>query len=84
MPFSRTRKEKTTEGIKPKGRTITIRVKDRPNLGKVLDKMCQASAGPYPCITGMRNLYWGRDALIVKYGVYIYYFGKDRGQELPF
>ena len=67
-----------------KGRTITIRVKDRPKLEKVLDSMCQASAGPHPSIRGMRKLYWGNDALIVKYGAYIYYLGKDHGQELPF
>lgn len=31
------------------------------------------SAGPYACITGMRNLYWGKNALIIKCGVYIYH-----------
>jgi hypothetical protein len=67
-----------------RGRTITIRVKDRPNLEKILDKTCIASTGPYGNITGMRRLYWGMDALIVKYGAYLYYMGKDRGQELPF
>ncbi len=29
-------------------------------------------AGPHPNITGMRNLYWGKDALIVKQGSYAY------------
>lgn len=28
--------------------------------------------GPNPNITGMRNLYWGKDALIVKQGRYAY------------
>jgi hypothetical protein len=31
----------------------------------------------------MRNLYWGRDALVVKAGIYIYNMGRDTGQELP-
>ena len=30
------------------------------------------SAGPNPSISGMKKLYWGRDALVVKSGVYIY------------
>ena len=67
-----------------RGRTITIRVKDRPGLEKRLEHDCKASAGPYPNITGMRNLYWGQDALIIKYGTCIYYMGKDRGQEVPY
>lgn len=29
------------------------------------------SAGPYPNITGMRRI-WGKNAIIVKCGVYIY------------
>ena len=30
------------------------------------------SAGPNANVTGMRNKYWGKDALIVKHGQYIY------------
>jgi len=30
------------------------------------------NAGPYPNIKGMRNLYWGKDALVVKSGAYAY------------
>lgn len=70
--------------MKNRGRTITIRVKDRPNLGKVLDEKCIGSAGPYGNLTGMRQKYWGEQALVVKYGAYLYYFGEDRGQDLPF
>lgn len=76
------RKEKTMANNR--GRTITIRVKDRPNLGKVLDRTCIGSTGPHGNLTGMRNLYWGKQALVVKYGAYLYYMGKDKGQELPF
>ena len=66
-----------------RGRTITISPKRNPGIGERLERACQASTGPNPNITGMRNLYWGRDALIVKCGAYIYYFGKDRGQDIP-
>lgn len=30
------------------------------------------SAGPYANLTGMRKLYWGKNALVVKVGAYIY------------
>ena len=30
------------------------------------------SAGPNPSITGMKKLYWGIDAYVVKSGSYIY------------
>ena len=67
-----------------RGRTIYISVKSRPHVVKWLEKNCKACTGPYPSITGMRNLYWGRDALIAKAGAYIYLLGRDVGQELPF
>ena len=31
-----------------------------------------ASAGPNPNITGMKNLYWGKDAKCIRIGVYVY------------
>ncbi len=30
------------------------------------------SAGPHPSITGMKNLYWGKDAYCIRCGVYVY------------
>lgn len=30
------------------------------------------SAGPRPNVTGMRNKYWGKDALLVRQGAYVY------------
>lgn len=30
------------------------------------------SAGPYPCISGMKEKYWGKDALCVRCGAYVY------------
>lgn len=30
------------------------------------------SAGPHANVTGMRKLYWGEDAFILRVGVYIY------------
>ena len=70
-----------------RGRTIVVPMKGNPRknfIEKWLEKNCQASAGPYPSITGMRNLYWGKEALIVKAGAYIYLMTKkDDGRELP-
>lgn len=40
-----------------------------------------SSAGPYPSISGMRKLYWGKDAIIVKVGTYIYKVGKVDGNK---
>lgn len=67
-----------------RGRTVTVRIKGRPGLERRLERDCLASTGPYPNITGMRNLYWGRDCLIVKAGIYIYNMGKDVGQDVPY
>ena len=30
------------------------------------------NAGPRPNIAGMRKLYWGKDALLIKCGQYVY------------
>ena len=35
------------------------------------------SAGPYPNITGMKKLYWGRDAYCVRCGVYVYCVNRE-------
>lgn len=66
------------------GRTIYLRLRDRAGLARRLARDCIGSAGPYPSIRGMRELYWGRDALIVKAGAYAYYMGKDTGQAVPY
>ena len=58
-----------------RGKTITISKKAYPNMGKILESECIASAGPYANITGMRNLYWGKECLIIRYGSYIYNMG---------
>ena len=34
-------------------------------------------AGPNPSIKGMRNLYWGKDAYIIKSGRYAYKVPQD-------
>ena len=59
-----------------RGRTLYWRVTKQNE--EWLDEHCQASAGPYPCISGMRNLYphWWRGT-IVKCGAYIYLFSHD-------
>lgn len=68
-----------------RGRTITIPAKNiSEGRLKWIEEHSLASAGPYPNITGMRNLYWGKEALIVKVGAYIYLMThKDDGRELP-
>lgn len=52
-----------------RGRTITIPAKNiSKGRLKWIEEHSIASAGPHPNITGMRNLYWGKEALIVKVG----------------
>lgn len=48
--------------------TLYVRVKDYDRLG--LDKF--PNAGPNPNIGGMKRLYWGKDALCVRCGRYVY------------
>ena len=38
---------------------------------ETLQRSCKASAGPRPCISGMRKI-WGKDAFIVVCGTYAY------------
>lgn len=70
-----------------KGRTIVLNKKTTPDAAKWvrwLEENCQASTGPYGNVTGMRNLYWGREALIVKAGAYLYLIAsKDDGRIMP-
>lgn len=61
-----------------RGRTIKV----GKEWEKWLESHCIGSAGPRPNITGMRNLYYGKDALLYKCGQYIYYMGKDTGQSI--
>lgn len=37
-----------------------------------LRRLCFDWAGPYPNITGMKNLYWGEDAYCVRCGRYVF------------
>lgn len=67
-----------------RGRTVYLRLRDRHGLERRLGRDCVGSAGPYPSISGMRKLYWGRDALVIKAGAYAYYMGKDTGQAVPY
>jgi len=36
------------------------------------------SAGPNPKITGMRNFFWGKDAMLIKSGQYVYDVSNNR------
>ena len=72
---------------KNRGRTVILPMRGNQTSKKWiewLDKNCQASAGPYPNIAGMREKYWGKAALIVKAGIYIYLIANnDDGRRLP-
>ena len=74
-------------GITKRGRTIRFSKKHTPDAAKWvewLENNCQASAGPYGNLTGMRNLYWGREALVVRAGAYLYLITrKDDGRKMP-
>lgn len=78
--------DKMTASAK-RGRTIILKKKSTPNAAKWvkwLEDNCLASTGPYPNICGMRNLYWGKTALIVKAGAYIYLIAnRDDGRKMP-
>ena len=45
-------------------------VKSTPTNNRLLS--WYPNAGPNANITGMRNLYWGKNAYIIKCGAYIY------------
>ena len=53
-------------------RGCTIYRRSTPRMRQWLDQESLACAGPYPCITGMRNKYWGKSANIVRCGRYAY------------
>ena len=77
----------SSSGNGRRGRTIILRKKSTPDAAKWvrwLEDNCKASTGPHPNICGMRNLYWGRQSLIVKAGAYIYLITcKDDGRKMP-
>ena len=56
-----------------RGRTLTLPASRR----REIQERCIGSAGPRPSILGMRRLYWGRDALVIRIGAYAYYMGRD-------
>lgn len=54
--------------------TRTIRLKKDEDCLEITNN--QPSAGPYPSLIGMRNDYWGKNALILVKGKYAYYVGE--------
>lgn len=80
-------KEKAKPAKAKRGRTIILKKKSTPDAAKWvrwLEEHCQASAGPHPNVCGMRNIYWGKQALIVKAGAYIYLITNfDDGRKMP-
>ena len=79
--------ENKEEGVSKRGRTVYLNKKTTPDAAKWvrwLEENCQASAGKYGSLTGMRKLYWGRQSLIVKAGAYLYLItSNDDGRRLP-
>ena len=77
----------TNKEMTKKGRTVVLPKKHMPDAAKWvrwLEENCQASAGPQPKLTGMRNKYWGRAALVVKAGAYLYLItSRDDGRKMP-
>ena len=73
--------------MRKKGRLVVFSKKHNPDAArwvKWLEENCEASAGPYANLTGMRNLYWGKEALVVKAGTYLYKMcHKDDGRAMP-
>lgn len=55
-----------------KGKTVYVKTKDFGKYLKDNNLSISGSAGPYPNITGMRKLYWGKDCLVIKSGAYAY------------
>lgn len=72
---------------KDRGRTVYLSKKGNPDAAKWvtwLEENCLASAGPRPNLCGMRRMYWGDKALIVKCGLYAYLItSHDDGRRLP-
>lgn len=50
----------------------TLYISEKQAKARGIDLSRYPSAGPYPSITGMKKLYWGIDAYVVKSGAYIY------------
>ncbi len=55
--------------------TKTVKKADIERKGINLDVF--PSSGPRPNITGMKKLYWGKDAFCLKVGVYVYKVTKE-------
>lgn len=49
-------------------RTLYVKQKDKARLH--LSDF--PNAGPYPCVAGMKEKYWGKDALCIRSGAYVY------------
>ena len=83
------KKHEETNGIRygKKGRTVILNKRHTPNAAKWvmwLEENCIGSAGPRGSIVGMRRLFWGKEALVVKAGAYLYYLKRfDDFKPLP-
>ena len=55
----------------------TIYASAKKLKAREIDLSGYPSAGPNPSIKGMKELYWGKNALVVKSGAYIYKVPED-------
>ena len=53
----------------------TIRLKKDEECPEITENC--PNAGPNPSLTGMRELHWGKNALILIKGYYAYYLGES-------
>ena len=56
-------------------RTLYLSKKQADAMG--IDLSIYPSAGPRPSVSGMKKLYWGKDAHCIQQGVYVYKVPKD-------
>lgn len=56
-------------------RNATITISVNSPKARMLENY--PSAGPNPNITGMKNMYWGKDAYCIKCGSYVYNVPKE-------
>ena len=55
----------------------TLYISEKQVKARGIDLSQFPSAGPHPSIKGMKELYWGKNALVVKSGACIYKVPED-------
>lgn len=55
----------------------TLYISEKQAKARGIDLSQFPSAGPRPSVSGMKKLYWGKDAHCIQQGVYVYKVPKD-------